>query len=68
VEEIVAAPAYKTGHRDPLQYPRNTLYPQKLALTSPTSDGRLIGIVRSRTQATEFFSIKTQLHNVGRYL
>jgi hypothetical protein len=31
------------------------LYPQKLALTSPTCDGRSVGIVRSRTQATEFF-------------
>jgi hypothetical protein len=30
------------------------LYPQKLALTSPTSGGRSISIVRSRTQATEF--------------
>jgi hypothetical protein len=28
---------------------------QKLALTSPTSGGRSVGIVRSRTQATEFF-------------
>jgi hypothetical protein len=28
-------------------------YPQKLALTSPTSDGRSVGIVRSRTKATE---------------
>jgi hypothetical protein len=30
------------------------LYPQKLALTSPTGDGRSVGIVRSRTKATEF--------------
>jgi hypothetical protein len=29
-------------------------YPQKLALTSPTSSGRSVGIVRSWTQATEF--------------
>jgi hypothetical protein len=28
-------------------------YPQKLALTSPTSGGRSVGIVRSRTKATE---------------
>jgi hypothetical protein len=33
---------------------RESLYPQKLALTSPTSDGRSVGIVRSRTKATEF--------------
>jgi hypothetical protein len=32
---------------------RHPLYPQKLALTSPTSCGRSVGIVRSRTQATE---------------
>jgi hypothetical protein len=31
------------------------LYPQKLALTSPTSGGRSVGIVRLRTKATEFF-------------
>jgi hypothetical protein len=29
------------------------LYPQKLALTSPTSGGRHVGIVRSRTKATK---------------
>ena len=29
-------------------------YPQKLALTSPTGGGRSVGIVRSRTKATEF--------------
>jgi hypothetical protein len=30
------------------------LYPQKLALTSPTGSGRSVGIVRSRTKAMEF--------------
>jgi hypothetical protein len=30
------------------------LYPQKLTLTSPTISGRSVGIVYSRTQATEF--------------
>jgi hypothetical protein len=29
--------------------------PQKLTLTSSTSGGRLVGIVRSRTQAKEFY-------------
>jgi hypothetical protein len=29
-------------------------YPQKLALTSPTSGGHSVDMVRSRTQATEF--------------
>ena len=30
------------------------LYPQMLALTSPTGGGRSVGIVRVRTKATEF--------------
>ena len=30
------------------------LYPQKLALTSPTGGGRSVGIVRVRTKATQF--------------
>jgi hypothetical protein len=30
------------------------VYPQKLALTSPTGGGRSVGIVRSRTKAMEF--------------
>ena len=30
------------------------LYPQKLALIWPTGGGRSVGIVRSRTKATEF--------------
>jgi hypothetical protein len=44
------------GRRDPSRWQRNTLYlyPQKLTLTSPTSGGCSAGIVRSRTQATEF--------------
>jgi len=33
------------------------LYPQKLALTSPTGGGRSVGIVRSRTKATKFFML-----------
>jgi hypothetical protein len=31
-------------------------YPQKLALTSPTSSGRSVGIVHSQTKATELVS------------
>ena len=57
IEELlelkVAAPVQKTeinGRGDPL----TPLYPQKLALTSPTGGGRSVGIVRSRTKATEF--------------
>jgi hypothetical protein len=38
------------GRGRPLLWPRDTLYPQKLALNSPTSGGRSIGIVRLRTK------------------
>jgi len=31
------------------------LYPQTLALTSPTGGGRSVGIVRLRTKATESY-------------
>jgi hypothetical protein len=40
------------GRTDPSRWPRGALYPQKLALISPTSGGRSVGIVRSRTEAT----------------
>jgi hypothetical protein len=43
------------GHRDPSRWPRCTLRPQKLSLTPPTSGGRSVGVVRSWTQAAEFF-------------
>jgi hypothetical protein len=42
---------------DSLRWTRNTLYPQKLALTLPTSGGPSVGIVRSRTKSTEFLFI-----------
>jgi hypothetical protein len=42
------------GREDSLHRPRDTLYPLKLALTSPTSGGRTVGIVRWRTKAPEF--------------
>jgi hypothetical protein len=45
------------GCRNPSRWRRGTLYPQKLALASPTSGIRSVGIFRSRTQATEFFLI-----------
>jgi hypothetical protein len=41
------------GRKDPSRWPRDTLYPQKLALTSLTRCGRSVGIVRSWTKATE---------------
>jgi hypothetical protein len=41
------------GRKDPSRCPRGTSCPQKLALTSPRSGGRSVGIVRSWIQATE---------------
>ena len=45
----------KNGRGEPLRWQRDTPLPQKLALTSPTGGGRSVGVVRSRTKATEFF-------------
>jgi hypothetical protein len=42
------------GRRDPSRWPRGTFSPKKFALTSPTSGGRSVGIVRSRTETMEF--------------
>jgi hypothetical protein len=38
-----------------LHWQRDTFYPQTLVLPSPKSSGRSVGIVRSRTQTTEFY-------------
>jgi hypothetical protein len=43
------------GRRDLSRWSRGNFYPQKLAPTSPTIDGLSVGIVRSRTKATELF-------------
>jgi hypothetical protein len=45
------------GRGDRLRCPRDTLHPQKLALTSPTSGSCSVGLVRSRTKAMEFVFI-----------
>jgi hypothetical protein len=42
---------------DMLRWLRDILYTKKLALTSLTSDDRSVGIVRSRSKATEFLLI-----------
>jgi hypothetical protein len=42
------------GREDRLRLPHDTLHLQKLALPSPRSVSRSVGIVRSRTEATEF--------------
>jgi hypothetical protein len=41
------------GRREPSRWPRNTLYAQNWALTSPTSGGLSVGMVLSPTKATE---------------
>jgi hypothetical protein len=41
---------------DPLHWPRDTLYQQKLVLTTPTSGGRSVDIVRLRAEATEYLA------------
>jgi hypothetical protein len=43
------------GRGDPLHWPHDTLYSQKLALTSPTIGGRSVSIVPLRIKAAEFF-------------
>ena len=39
-------------------------YPQKLALTSPTGGGRSVGMVRSRTKATEFSLVFSSISEI----
>jgi hypothetical protein len=62
IEELLGRKSSGSGleireynRRDLSRWPRGSLYPQNLELTSPTSGGRSVGIVRSRTQAMEFF-------------
>jgi hypothetical protein len=52
------------GSRDPPRWPRDTFHPQKLALASPTSGGRSVDTVRSRTQPTEFNLVWREAHRV----
>jgi hypothetical protein len=52
------------GSRVPSRWPCVTPFPQKLALTSPTKGGRSVGIVRSRTQTTEFVFLSVSLDAV----
>jgi hypothetical protein len=67
LEEKVAVPVHKNreyARNDPSRGPRGTLYPLKLALISLTSGGRSFGIVRSRTQATEFSLVFSGVRSV----
>jgi hypothetical protein len=52
------------GRRDSSRLPSGTPYPQKLALTLPTSGGRSVGIVLARTQATEIFYLVGEVASI----
>jgi hypothetical protein len=54
---------WEYGCGDLLRWPHNTLYPQKLALTSPTCGGRSVGIVSVRTKTTEFVGLFVCLYS-----
>jgi hypothetical protein len=47
---------------------KTPLYPQKLALTSPTSGGLSVGIVRSRTKATELVLVVILAFNCSHHI
>jgi hypothetical protein len=60
IEELLGRKSSGSGlenrdyvRRDPSRWPRGIIYPQKLALTSPTCGSRSVCIVSSRTQTTE---------------
>jgi hypothetical protein len=66
VEELLGTKCSDSGlenreysRRDPSRRTRGNLYPQELALTSPTVGGHSIGTVSSRTKATEFRFTRT---------
>jgi hypothetical protein len=50
IEELLEWKIEINGRGNPLRWPRDTLYPQELALTSPTSGGGSVGISRLRTK------------------
>jgi hypothetical protein len=63
IEKLLECKSSDSGHEnringrgDPFRWPRDTLYPQKLALTSPTGGGHSVGIVRLRTKGHGVFS------------
>jgi hypothetical protein len=57
IEELLETNSSGSGleiRGDPSRWPRDTPLSAEVGTTSPSSDGRLVGIVRSRTKATEF--------------
>jgi hypothetical protein len=55
----------KFGCGEPLRCPLDTLYPRKFALTSLTSGGRSVGIVRWRTKVTESVIFVCRTYTTG---
>jgi hypothetical protein len=58
LDRKVAAPVYKTENKALGIRDADHVAPsirKKLAITSPTSGGRSVGVVRSRTQTMDFF-------------
>jgi hypothetical protein len=53
LEKKIAAPIYKAEITDAYADYSTPLYPEKLVVTSQISNGRSVGIVRSRPQAME---------------
>jgi hypothetical protein len=53
IEALLSARTFRNVTYRPVTRPRGTLYPQKLALTSPTSGGLSVGISSLAAQATE---------------
>jgi hypothetical protein len=51
------------GRRDQSRWARDTLYPQKLPLTSLTWGGSSVGIVRKQTMATELLLLLVIIEN-----
>jgi hypothetical protein len=67
LDRKVAAPVYKTENTAVGIRHADHVAPsisKKLAITSTTSGGRSVGIVRSRTQAMEFSFLVLYIYNV----
>jgi hypothetical protein len=53
------------GHMDLLRWAHGILYPQNLALTSPTSGSCSVSIVRSLTLTIEFFVVNAYVYSIN---
>jgi hypothetical protein len=58
---------WEYGRGDLVRWPRDILYPQKLALTSPCNGCRLVGTVCLLTKATELYLLYKEFHNLEYY-